>query len=68
MPRHPTDSPEAQLVSDARKVGVLVFYSPAALAEGKPHIRLFARGGNRAELPDVESARVWLRLQREVAA
>lgn len=61
MPR-PPDSPEAQLASEAHRIGVLAFFSPTLKAEGKPHVRLFSRGANLAELLTVSDARDWLRL------
>jgi hypothetical protein len=66
MARRPPGSPEAQLATDAHRVGVLAYFSTAAQAAGKPHIRLFARGGNVTELSTIDQARDWLQLrQRE---
>jgi hypothetical protein len=64
MPR-PSDSPEAQLAAEAHRIGVLAFFSPTLKAEGRPHVRLFSRGSNLAELHTIDEAREWLRLHEQ---
>lgn len=55
-------SPERELAVEANRVGVFVWTSPALRAQGKAHIRAFARGTNLANFHTAHEAREWLRL------
>lgn len=56
-------SPEQVLADSAYQIGVLAFCSPTLKDKGLPHILLYSRGANLAELRTIEEAEAWLRLQ-----
>ena len=56
-------TPEQVLADFAYQIGVLAFCSPTLKAKGLPHILLYARNTNLAELRTIEEAQAWLRLQ-----